>query len=176
MPTSGVARRYARAVFEIAREDNDLDRWLRDLRIIRDVLEEPTLHAFLENPGVPTEQKLRMVENSLAALGEKQRNFVYVLVENRRTNLVSDVVSAFEAEVDRQRGVVHASVTTAVPLTDAELSKVTERLAAVTGRRVIASTSVDPSIIGGFISRIGDQLIDASVVGRLNALRESLMA
>jgi F-type H+-transporting ATPase subunit delta len=176
MPTSGVARRYARAVFEIAQEENNLDGWLRDLRTIRDVLLDPTLGAFLQNPSVPTEQKLRMVDNSVANLGTKQRNFVGLLIEKRRTSLIDEIVAAFEDQLDDIRGVVHARVTTAVQLTEEEASIVTRGLDAYTGRHVIVATTIDPAILGGFVARIGDRLIDASIVGRLNALRESLIA
>jgi F-type H+-transporting ATPase subunit delta len=176
MPTSGVARRYARAVFEIANEENDLDGWLRDLQAIRDLLQDPTLAAFLSSPAVPAEAKMRMCENAMAHIGEKQRNFVYVLIQNKRIGLVPDVVVAYEEELDRRRGIVHARVTTAIPLNDHETASVSRRLEDVTGRKVVMTTSVDPAIVGGFVARIGDQLIDASVVGRLQALRASLMA
>jgi F-type H+-transporting ATPase subunit delta len=176
MPTSGVARRYARAVFEIANEENDLDGWLRDLQAIRDLLQDPTLAAFLSSPAVPAEAKMRMCENAMAHIGEKQRNFVYVLIQNQRIGLIPGVVVAYEEELDRKRGIVHARVTTAIPLNDHETASVGRRLEDVTGRKVVMTTSVDPAIVGGFVARIGDQLIDASVVGRLQALRASLMA
>lgn len=177
MVTSGVARRYARAVFEIGRDDQDLDGWLRDLRVTRDVFEDPTLRAFLESPAVPTDQKLQMIDNSLGTLGAKARNFAFLLVQNRRTNLIGDIVAAYEDELDKLRGVVHARVTTAVPLNERAAADVRSRLVQLTGaRQVELTTTVDPTIIGGFVARIGDRLIDASVVGRLNALRDSLMA
>lgn len=176
MPTSGVARRYARAVFEIAQEEGNLDGWLRDLRTVRDVLLDPTLGAFLENPAVPTEQKLRMVDNSVANLGSKQRNFVSLLIEKRRTHLIGEITSAFEDQLDQLRGIVHARVTTAVHLSEDESVNVRKGLEALTGKHVVVTTAVDPAILGGFVARIGDQLVDASIVGRLNALRESLMA
>jgi len=176
MPTSGVARRYARAVFDIANEENDLDGWLRELHAIRDLLQDPTLASFLASPTVPAEAKMRMCDNAMAHIGEKQRNFVYVLIQNRRIGLIPDVVTAYEDFLNQQRGIVHARVTTAVPLNDREADIVSRRLDEVTGRKVVMSASVDPAIIGGFVARIGDQLIDASVVGRLQALRASLMA
>ncbi len=176
MPTSGVARRYARAIFEIATSDNSIDTWEHDLDIIRDVLGDPTLQAFFANPAVPTDQKMRLLENSLTGVGSTARNFVNVLIENGRVSAINDIVDTFHEEVDRLRGIVHAHVTTAVRLNDQESAVVVQGLESLTGRHVIVSTGVDPSILGGFVARIGDQLIDASVVGRLNALRASLMA
>ena len=176
MPTSGVARRYARAVFEIAKEENDLDGWLRDLRAIRDQLQDPELEAFLTSPGVSTEAKQSRCDTLLSSSREKARNLVSVLILNHRTGLTPSIVVSYEEELDRLRGIVHARVTTAITLNETEAAKVGHRLEDITGRQVVVSTAVDPSILGGFVARIGDQLIDASVVGRLQALRASLTA
>ncbi|HLZ08438.1 MAG TPA: F0F1 ATP synthase subunit delta [Chloroflexota bacterium] len=176
MPTSGVARRYARAVFAIASEQNDHDQWLRDLRAIRDMLNDPGVSAYLASPTVAVDAKMHACDLLMPRIGEKQRNLVNVLIQNRRIGLVSDVVAAFEEELDRSRGIVHAVVTTAIPLGVAEEANVARRLEAMTGRKVLMTSTVDPTILGGFVARIGDQLIDASIVGRLQALRASLMA
>ena len=176
MPTSVVARRYARAVCAIASEQNNHDEWLRDLREIRDVLGDSSVASYLASPAVSEEAKMHACDDLMSKIGEKQRNLVNVLIQNRRIGLVSDVVTAFEEELDRSRGIVHAVVTTAIPLSDQEEANVSRRLEAITGRKVVMTSSVDPSILGGFVAHIGDQLIDASVVGRLQALRASLMA
>lgn len=174
---NGVARRYARAIFEIAQEERDLDGWLQSLRTIRDVLQASELRALLENPNASLADKARIVELTLfPRLAPKPRNFVLVLVENRRTSLIDDILTAYEAEVNAARGVVAAQVTTAVPLSSEEAAAVSRRLENITGRRVQMTTVVDPSLIGGFVARIGDRMIDASVLGRLAALRTSLMA
>ena len=175
MATSGIARRYAQAVFEIALEENDLDGWLRDLRVIRTVLQEPTLQALLENPAVSFEQKRQVIEDSLSDLGQKRRNLVHLLVENGRVSLIDSLVTAYEALVNQSRGIVHARVTTAVPLTEEEAGEVRHRLQKLTGRTVILSSVVDPTLIGGFVARIGDRLIDTSVVARLAALRARVL-
>jgi F-type H+-transporting ATPase subunit delta len=176
MATSGVARRYARAVFDIASEEHNLDGWLRDLRAIQSLFEEPNLAAYLSSPAVPREAKLRQSAEILKSFGEKQRNFVSVLIQNERGGIIPSIVTAFQDELDRSRGIVHAQVTTAIPLKDDEVADVRRGLEGVTGRLVVMTTAVDPGIVGGFVARIGDQLIDASVVGRLQALRASLMA
>jgi F-type H+-transporting ATPase subunit delta len=176
MPTSGVARRYARALFEIAAEDKSVERWSNDLDVIRDLLEEPTLQAFFANPSVPTDQKMRLLDSSLTVVQPKARNFVNVLIENGRVAAIGDIVDTFNDDVNRMRGIVHANVTTAVRLNEAESAEIVRGLERLTGRRVTVSSEVDPSILGGFVARIGDRLIDASVIGRLTALRNRLMA
>lgn len=176
MATSGVARRYARAIFELARAEHDEDGWLRDLRTIQDILSNPELQRYLDNPAVGVEEKLQTLGKSLNQLGVQRRNFVFVLVENNRTNEISNIVSAFETEENRARGVVNARVTTAVPIDAPEQAFLAQRLEAITGRKVVMQANVDPAIIGGFVARVGDHLIDASVVGRLVALRARLFA
>jgi F-type H+-transporting ATPase subunit delta len=171
-----VARRYAHAIFDIASEDDQIDRWSNDLEVIRGLLEEPTLQAFFANPAVPTDQKMRMLDSSLTQVEPYARNFVNVLVENGRVSAIGDIVDAFNAEVNRLRGIVHAHVTTAVRLSDSEEAEVVHGLERMTGGHVVVSSDVDPSILGGFVARIGDRLIDASVTGRLAALRKTLMA
>lgn len=174
MATSGVARRYARAVFNLAIEENDVEGWLRDLRVIREVLQNPALQTFLDNPSVSVEEKMAAVANSLNTLGVQRRNFVFVLIENGRTNQIGDIVSTFENEVNRARGIVTARVTTAVPVDEQERTFLADRLATITGYQVRLEADVDPTLIGGFVARVGDQLIDASVVGRLALLRARL--
>jgi F-type H+-transporting ATPase subunit delta len=176
MATSGVARRYARAVFQIAQAEHDVDGWLRDLRVIRDVLQSPRLAAYLDNPALGVDEKIRAVANSLNTLGVQRRNLVFLLIENGRANQIGDIVSTFEQEVNRARGVVIARVTTAVPLDDRDERFLTNRLESITGRKVQMQTDVDPTLIGGFVARVGDQLLDASVIGRLAQLRARLLA
>jgi len=174
--TRGVARRYARAVFDIAREEHDLDGWLHDLRTIVAALDGPELRSLLDNPGVSFAEKRQIVEGTLSRLAPKRRNFVLLLIEARRTTLIDDILTAYVAELNAVRGIVTARVTTAVPLNGEETAVVTRRLEAITGQKVIATMAVDPTLVGGFVARIGDRLIDASVAGRLAALRASLMA
>jgi F-type H+-transporting ATPase subunit delta len=175
--TSGVARRYARAIFDLAREEGDLDGWLQALQGIRDILGSPEFRVLLDNPGIAFTRKVEIVRESLPTyLSETQRNFVFVLIENRRTGLIDQILDAYQTLLNEARGIVPARVTTAVPLTPDESERVKQRLERIVGRQVAMATEVDPSIIGGFVARIGDRLIDASVAGRLAALRASLLA
>ncbi|HLG50029.1 MAG TPA: F0F1 ATP synthase subunit delta [Chloroflexota bacterium] len=177
MATSGVARRYARAIFDLAREEGDLDGWLQALQGIRDILGSPEFRVLLDNPGIAFTRKIEIVRESLPTyLSETQRNFVFVLIENRRTGLIDQILDAYQTLLNEARGIVPARVTTAVPLTPDESERVKQRLERIVGRQVAMATEVDPSIIGGFVARIGDRLIDASVAGRLAALRASLLA
>ena len=152
------ARRYAEAVFEIAVEGNALDAWSRDLRAIGDFVSEADVAQVLSNGRVPRSEKLRLLES---------RN---------KLHLAPGMRVAYQEMADDRNGIAHATVTTAVPLSDDERQSVSARLSELTGKRVDVSAVVDEKIIGGIIARIGDQLIDGSTRTRLVALKRRLAA
>ncbi len=175
MLKGAVARRYARAIFDIALEKGDLDKWLEDLRLMRDVLADPRMALFMENPKIPFETKKGVIDRSMPGLDVLRRNLLYLLISKRRTEIMGKVCAEFEDLLNQYRGIAFADVTTAVPLAPAEAEAVAKELSRVTGKQVQLRTSVDPSIIGGLVARIGDQLLDGSVKGRLIALRQRLV-
>jgi F-type H+-transporting ATPase subunit delta len=175
MVKGAVARRYARAIFDIAAERGDLDGWLEDLRLVRDVLGEPQMALFMENPKISFETKRGLIDRSMPKLEQLRRNFLYLLISKRRTEIIGDVCAELEELVNEHRGIAYADVTTAVALNEGEAGLVADRLSRITGKTIRLRQSVDPSIIGGVVARIGDQLIDGSVKGRLLALRQRLV-
>lgn len=173
---SGIARRYAEAVFEIAKEHNSFDRWTADLDSIARAAEEPDIARLLAAPAVGMSVKESIVNRYLADLSPLASNLVRVLLHKGRFPLAPQIAAHYRALLNEYRGIATAEVVSAVPLTDEELKAVALRLTAMTGKRVIAEPQVDPSLIGGITARVGDQLIDASVRGRLEALRKRLVS
>ncbi len=169
-----VARRYARAVFDLAVARHDLAEWLRDVRLIQAFLDEPNVAALLESPAVPFERKLELVKQGLSGLPESRLNLVYLLVEHGRVRAIDSIAAELQHLAEEHQGIAVADVTTAVPLDDATSRGVVERLERLTGKKVILKQRVDPSILGGVVARIGDHLIDGSVAGQLAALRAEL--
>ena len=98
-------------------------------------------------------------------------NLARILVHRGRTALAAQIAEAFQELADAARGIAHAEVTTAVPLSEGEAKAVAEKLAEITGKQVVVQTRVDEGIIGGLVARIGDRLIDGSTRSRLAALR-----
>ncbi len=173
-----VARRYAQALFSLAQEHRrDPEQWLEALRLVARLAEDPEVHALLDSPKVPLAEKQRIVEAALAAFDPLCRNFVYVLIARHRFEpaFVRAVVAEFERLVLAAQGVVVAEVQTAVDLTEEEKERLARRLEALLGKRVVVRHQVTPRILGGVVVKIGDQLIDASVAGRLAALRQHLV-
>jgi F-type H+-transporting ATPase subunit delta len=182
MAMESIGRRYARAVFELALErgqslerGESLDAWLSDLKAIEAALADPAVMAVLSGPQLPFEQKRAIVERALGGVDELRRNLVYMLIEAGRIEALGAIVRELQRLVNEHKGIAEATVTTAVPLSDAEAQRVAERIGKLLGKRVIVERRVDRSIIGGIVVRVGDTLINGSVAGRLAALREQLV-
>ena len=178
MPAGATARRYAQAVFDIGKEQNTLAQWDLDLRIVRETLEaDPSLTRVLANPETSVAEMRRLVERLFApSVSPLALNFVRVLVQHRRLLFGPQIQEAFEELYLAEQGVAYADVTTAVELTPVEEARVAETLTRLTGKTIKLRTHVDPDILGGVLARVGDQLIDGTVVTRLRQLKNRLAA
>jgi F-type H+-transporting ATPase subunit delta len=167
------AKRYAQAAFELA--GSDLAGWQRAIEEIAEFMGDDSVRTVLENSRVPQDAKMRLVAAALAELPALPLNLARVLVRKSRTALAPEISVQFQALVQEREGVQKAHATTAVPLTSAETEALAQRLQDSTGHPVELETDVDPELLGGVIVQIGDRLIDASVRGRLQSLRKSLV-
>jgi F-type H+-transporting ATPase subunit delta len=176
--TSGdtlAARRYAVAAFEIAKEHGDYDAWGAALTEIAEFMTDPEVKRVLENTRVSREPKRRLVETALGDLPVLPLNLARLLVQKNRTALAPDIATAFRELTEHEQGITRAHATTAVPLSEAEVASLAQRLREQTGGEVILDVDVDPSLLGGLVVQVGDKLIDASTRARLEAMRESLV-
>lgn len=174
---STAARRYAEAAFEIARRDGTLDRWTDDLRTAADLLVRDELARVVDNPAVPFTARRDILEQLLEPRISPQAFNLCVLIAQRgRLSILPAVAAEYKRLVDRERGIVPALVSSATPLEPAELEAIGARVREMTGAQAEIETRVDPALIGGITVRIGDRLIDASVRGRLERLRDRIVA
>ncbi|MFC1994567.1 ATP synthase F1 subunit delta [Chloroflexota bacterium] len=174
MAARASARRHAQAAFEIARDNDEIDRWRADLRTMAATLSNPQALAILENPKIPLQSKMKLVEQVLPAVSGLALNLAYLLVLRGRLGLVRQMADEYERFADAYLGVEHAEVTTAVALDAATTERLAQRLGEITSAKVLLTTRVDPEIIGGFVARIGDRLVDGSTRARLKALGKAL--
>ena len=170
------ARRYADAVFDLARQENSYDRWAADLDRLAALLRVPLVARALTSPVISPSRKMAIIEAEVPNLSPQTRSLLQLLLHRDRLELLPDIAAAFHERLDQERGIVTAHVTSAAPLDAAEQDGLAAKLAAYVRRQVRLETSVDPGIIGGVVVRIGDLLIDGSVRGRLEALRRRLAA
>jgi len=172
---AATGRRYAQAAFEIATENDNLGRWEQDLAKVAEVLADEDVISFLAAPQVSDAVKLDGIGKLLADVDPLVRKAVNLMTVNRDVTKFSDFYRSFGDMADEHRGIARAEVVTAVPLNDDRRKKVAEGLAELVGRSEVKITeSVDPSIIGGVVAKVGDRLIDGSTRTRLQAMRDSL--
>jgi F-type H+-transporting ATPase subunit delta len=173
---SGSARRYANALFSIARDHGTLDAWADELTRLGAVVQHPQVRRALLTPTVSIAQKNAVIHAVAGTPSKEIGALVTMLLERKRIELLPGVADAFAQELRKYRGIELAEVTSAVELTAEERSLVAQRLADQLGKTVELTTRVDPAIMGGVVVRVGDQLYDASVRARLQALRERLVS
>jgi F-type H+-transporting ATPase subunit delta len=172
---AATGRRYAQAAFELAKEKDNLDRWVEDLARAAEVLGDPDVLSFLDAPQVTDSVKLDGIGKLLAGVDPLVRNTVNLMTVNRDISKFADTFRVFSEMADEHRGIARATVVTAVPLDKAQRDQVAAGLAKLVGRNEVDITeSVDPSIIGGVVARVGDRLIDGSTRTQLQAMRNSL--
>lgn len=174
MKREAAARRYAQAAFAVALEQNDLERWAQDLRSIEALAGQRDVLEVLESSRVRPEQKERLLQAGLPDVNPLALNLARILVSKGRVALAGQMREEFDRLVDEHRGIAHATVVTAVPLSEQDRREVEKRLSQVVGKQVMVEAEVDTSVLGGLVARIGDRLIDGSTRTRLLDLRRQL--
>ncbi len=174
MAADSSARRHAQAVFQIAREQDTLDKWQADLDEIASAFGDPDLGRVLESPRIRPDQKQELAGQRLAGLDPLARNLASLLVSKGRVGLAGDITGEYRALMDDHRGVGAAEVITAVPLDSDAEKRIVDQMSKAMGKRIMLTSSVDPDIVGGIVIKIGDRLIDGSTRTKLSAMRNSL--
>jgi F-type H+-transporting ATPase subunit delta len=171
---TAAAKRYARAVFELAESEGQVEQWGRRLAQVRDVLSDPEVARALTNPTIATEQRMAIVSDLFD--GSEATNLAKLLIESDRVRDVGAIADEFQRLADEAAGRVRATVTTAVELSSKDRDRVAEELSKRLGREIHLDVLVDPAILGGLKLQYGDRLVDASVATRLQQLRRRLAA
>jgi F-type H+-transporting ATPase subunit delta len=170
-----IARPYAEAAFRIALESNGLDRWSDTLALLDAAVSDEQVASRLNDPNV-SDTALEGV--LLGAFGERLdgpgRNFVQVLIANGRLGLVREIRTQYDELKREHEGVLEARIVSAMPIDDAQVRPLVAALEAKYKRRVNVEVEVDPTLIGGARILVGDKVIDATVRGRLDAMRAAL--
>ncbi len=136
------------------------------------------LRTFLASPAVSIEAKHAVIEKIVARLGASKiiRNFLFVLADHRRTQLIPEVIAAFHQVIRQRQGVAEAEVSSAVELSAAQKKEMAATLARLTGKKIETKYAFDPALLGGAVVRIGDTIYDGSLRSRLNEMRARLAA
>jgi F-type H+-transporting ATPase subunit delta len=170
--TSRAARRYARAVFELAEGEREIESWSGWFDQLRALLADEKVRSVLVNPTIPSDKRMGLI--SAASLDQEATNLAKLLIESNRVDDIEGIADEFERLSDEAAGRVRATVTTAIPLGARERDRVAAQLSKRLGKDVSMRAEVDPRILGGLKVQYGDRLIDASVATRLQQLRRRL--
>jgi F-type H+-transporting ATPase subunit delta len=175
---TAAARRYARAVFELAQEDGQIAEWSRRLAQVSDLLSDPRVASVLTNPTIAVARRMELISaaphGGETGLDPEATNLAWLLIESNRVGEAAGVAEEYEALADAAAGRVRATVTTAVELDPEERDKLSHQLSQRLGKEVRIASVVDKRVLGGLKLQYGDRLIDASLATRLQQLRRRL--
>jgi F-type H+-transporting ATPase subunit delta len=171
------ARRFAEAAFELAAASDSHDAWARDLELASRLLGDERVSRVLDNPSIPLREREDLVARLMdRRVAQPVANLVRLLARRGRTESLPAISREFQRLLNEERGIVEAVVTSAKPLAADDRDAVRKKVEAMTGEKVELQDEVDESLIGGLTVRIGDRLLDASIRGRLERLRQQLIA
>ena len=170
------ARRYAQALFLIAEENGDQDQWLADLEVLASSSRNPDFIAFIDSPKIENVKKIEVIKEAFSkSISDLALNLVSLLATRNYVASLSSIADAFQELVDSEKGVERAEIVSAVKLTDGQEKGVVDKLTQMVGKELSVTTFVDESILGGYLARVGDRLLDGSVKTQLEDMRRELL-
>jgi F-type H+-transporting ATPase subunit delta len=177
--SSAVADRYARAVFELGIETGQLKPLTDQVRSFAEVYRSsPELRSVIDNPIVEESKRQAILEDICGklALGELARNTVKLLAFRRRLQFLPDIARRLGTLSDEKAGILRATVTSAVPLSESNYQALAAEIERATKKKVVLERKHDPTLIAGVVTRIGDNTIDGTLKGQLAHLQRQLLA
>ena len=174
-----LAERYAGALVDVAIENKQAEQVKQELAAFAAMVRESAeLHAFLSNPSIARAVKHAAIEQLVARMGASRtlRNYLFVIVDQRRAGMLIEIEQAFSALLDARQGITQATVTSAADLTAEERAELDAALAKLTDRKVQARFKTNAALIGGVVVRIGSTIYDGSVRAQLDRLRARMIS
>ncbi len=179
MSHDAIGRRYARAIFEIGKEEGGLAGLAEQIAdFALSYQASPELISVLENPAVPHETRASIVEEiaGRTGAGATTQRALKLITRKRRLRALPDIARHLRRLCDQDSRIVRAEVFSAHALTESYLTRLKSELETATGQKVVLSHTIDPTIIGGVVTRIGDRVVDGSLRSHLSSIRKSALA
>lgn len=177
---AAVSSRYARAMADVVvRNQLDPAKTTRDLEQMSETMKASAdLRTIWESPSVPSPQKLKLLDavGAQAGVSKQVRNFLAVLIGQRRIGLLDEITALLKTELNERVGFAEAQVTSARELSAEERSTLEAQVAKVTGKTIRAKYARDPQILGGAVVRVGSTIYDGSVRGKLQKIKQKMMS
>jgi F-type H+-transporting ATPase subunit delta len=175
MRSTKSAIRYAKAILELSSETNAVDQVASDMeRIVEAGNDTGDFQVFLNSPVIKTDKKISILKVLFPEFTELTTSFIELITKNKREYLLTEIASAFVSLLKKQNGIVPISVTSAVKLEKQTLNRILEKLKSHVDGAFEVTEEVDPSLIGGFVVRMEDKQIDASIASQLNRMKIEL--
>jgi F-type H+-transporting ATPase subunit delta len=176
MLKGAIARRYAGAIFDLALKQNTLDRTLEDIKSIAQLFSQRKLAYLLSEPKISAKRKETALRQALASqVLPTSLNLALLVIQRGLVEVMPGLADELQRLILDYKNQAIAEVTTAKPMDEHQFTSIKQALERRTGKQIIVQTRVDPSILGGVVARVGDQIIDGSVRYRLAALKQSLI-
>ena len=170
-----IARPYAEALFRAAKESGNLAKWAEQLSSLAQVAANPEARAAIGDPNVAAPQLVDLFRSACGtAVGAELSNFIQLLSNNDRLGLLPEIAGLYESYKQAEEGTKQAEIVSAFPIDASQVNALVPQLEAVFKTKLEASVSVDPALIGGIKVIVGDQMLDASVRGKLDAMATAL--
>lgn len=172
-----LAKRYAKALFALGKEDGNYEAYNEALQGLAGLFaDNPEVEDALTNPLYPLDVREKAMAAIVSSIGVDtvMGNFLNLLVQKKRAEILPEIAEVFQVMVDEDKNISHGSVVSAVELTPELQGKVQETLEKLTGKKVELTVSVDPGIIGGIIAKVGDLVLDGSIKTQLASLKDSI--
>ncbi len=177
MITNAIARRYANALVQLATEEGGVEKYHAELTAFSKLLaENRNLWVILCSPAYRIEAKRGMMQELIEKmnLSGTVKNFLLLILDKNRLSYLPQIVESYGMFADELSGVIRPTITSAMPLDDAQVEEIKGALAKASGKKVVVKVDVDPSLIGGVVTKIGDKAFDASIKTQLSIIGDIL--
>ena len=177
MKKDSISKRYAQAMLYIAIEKNEVERLENDLSMIKEVLKtEKSFSAFLESKLIKSQEKIELIEKVFSdVISEDAKNLLNVLVEKNREEYILEIVDEFQSIADDHRGIALLDCYSSVEISEEEKEKIIKRFSEVLKKNIKISTNIDEKLLGGLKVKYKNQVIDGSVINKLDQYKKVLM-
>ena len=175
MKNTSSSNRYSDAIFEIASQDNNLSEWGDFLNELSEIFKDRKIQKFFLDPKINNNDKVELISESNIQTDQKKINFLKLMIEKNRLFLIDSIYSRYKKLIDLNNGVKRAEIITAFELTETQLNQINDKLSNMTKTKVIGNNVIDKTILGGFIAKFDDQMLDMSTKGKLSELKDKIL-
>ena len=175
MKNTSSSNRYSDAIFEIASKDDNLSEWGDFLNELSEIFKDRKIQKFFLDPKINNNDKVELISESNILTDQKKINFLKLMIEKNRLFLIDSIYSRYKKLIDLNNGVKRAEIITAFELTETQLNQINDKLSNMTKTKVIGNNVIDKTILGGFIAKFDDQMLDMSTKGKLSELKDKIL-